>query len=654
MFDILESDIVVMQETKIQRKDLQDDMVLVPGWDVFFSLPKHKKGSVHSDAPAVSIDGLLIIAGYSGVAIYTRNASCAPIRAEEGITGVLCPPKSTTNFRDLPSDQQIGGYPRPGQLSGIVEDTALDSEGRCVILEFPAFVLLGVYCPANRDESRVEFRTSFFEALDVRIRNLVAEGKEVILTGDLNVIRSEVDSTNVMENLRKENMTIDEWISLPTRRIFNQLIFEGNIVGDRDEGRQTPVLWDLCRCFHPSRLGMNTCWDTKKNTRPANNGSRIDYILCSNGIRDWFTSANIQEGLMGSDHCPVFATIAGTIARNGSQVSLNDVMNPAGMFKNGTRVRELAQKDILPLSAKLIPEFDRRQSIRDMFSRKVTSAERSTTPHNSGSSSFPAEDAIQASDNDASSQVTVNTNTLTDKPAALPRSQPRKRSPDPIDCVPRQLKRSKSGADPVGSRQKISAGQTTLKGFFKPVGSALPSTAVLADPEAQSSVAHLPATKNPPSTKRSSDKLTSKEFVPPISEQPVHDSFIGTAPKSPDRVFDPIQAKESWSKLLGKRVVPRCEHDEPCISLVTKKPGVNRGRSYCRRIGTVCRSCLAFSVSLRSSDSGPMLTCTYTGRSFYICPRPLGPSGEKETGSEWRCGTFIWSSDWNGTSSSQS
>jgi AP endonuclease-2 len=44
MFDILEADIVVMQETKIQRKDLRDDMVLVPGWDCYFSLPKHKKG----------------------------------------------------------------------------------------------------------------------------------------------------------------------------------------------------------------------------------------------------------------------------------------------------------------------------------------------------------------------------------------------------------------------------------------------------------------------------------------------------------------------------------------------------------------------------------------------------------------------------------
>lgn len=46
MFDILEADIVVMQELKIQRKDLTDDMVLVPGWDCYFSLPKHKKGDI--------------------------------------------------------------------------------------------------------------------------------------------------------------------------------------------------------------------------------------------------------------------------------------------------------------------------------------------------------------------------------------------------------------------------------------------------------------------------------------------------------------------------------------------------------------------------------------------------------------------------------
>ncbi|KOS22326.1 DNA-(apurinic or apyrimidinic site) lyase 2 [Escovopsis weberi] len=354
MFEILEADIVVMQETKIQRKDLTDDMVLVPGWDAYFSLPRHKKG-------------------YSGVAIYTKNATCAPIRAEEGVTGVLCPPKSATQFRNLPKDQQIGGYPRPGQLSGNVDELLLDSEGRCVILEFPGFVLLGVYSPAKRDDSRAEFRLSFLEALDVRIRNLIEEGKQVILTGDLNVARAEIDSTNIVEQLRKEGIALAEWKNVPARRLFNHLVFEGEVAGERDQGRERPVLWDLCRSHHPTREGMNTCWDTKRNTRPANNGSRIDYVLCSDGLKSWFTQADIQEGLMGSDHCPVYATLADTVTvgDDREQVPLSDLVNPAGMFQGGMRVRDWSPKDVLALSAKLIPEFDRRQSIRDMFSRRA-------------------------------------------------------------------------------------------------------------------------------------------------------------------------------------------------------------------------------------------------------------------------------------------
>ena len=48
MFDILEADIVIFQETKIQRKDLRDDMVLVEGWDNYWSLPRYKKGTGHT------------------------------------------------------------------------------------------------------------------------------------------------------------------------------------------------------------------------------------------------------------------------------------------------------------------------------------------------------------------------------------------------------------------------------------------------------------------------------------------------------------------------------------------------------------------------------------------------------------------------------
>ncbi|KAF6810265.1 AP endonuclease 2 [Colletotrichum sojae] len=626
MFDILEADIVVMQETKIQRKDLGDDMVLVPGWDVFFSLPKHKKG-------------------YSGVAIYTRNATCCPIRAEEGITGILPAPNSTTSFRDLPADQQIGGYPRAGQLTGEVDEATLDSEGRCVILEFLGFVIIGTYSPATRDSSRDDFRLGYLNALDARVRNLVAEGKQVILTGDLNVIRDELDTCNIKEHLRKEGMSVEDWMQMPSRRLFNQLVFDGQVSGERDEGRENPVLHDLTRIFHPKRQGMFTCWDTKRNTRPANNGSRIDYILCSSGIKDWFTGSNIQEGLMGSDHCPVFATIGDTVRVDGTETSVLALMNPSDMFQDGKRLREWSAKDLLPLSAKLIPEFDRRRSIRDMFMKKAAPKAApspvAATPEDQPMQDEKGEPApSQTTDEPSASQASTQSRTGGSAAAAASggnvvssqTNAPAKRQAEASASTKRTLKRTKT-SEPDSTKANGGLAQSTLMGFFKqkqqqpsapkPTGPAAADVKTAAsnysnsDPVAQSPVPgsdragpNRPASTVPEqgpagALAESLDSSFAGGSKPPASSLPP------SAAETSERVFDPIAAKESWSKFnLGKRVVPKCEHGEPCISFTTKKPGVN------------------------------------CGRSFYICARPLAQSGEKERGTEWRCGTFIWSSDW--------
>ena len=296
MFDILEADIVIFQETKIQRKDLSDEMVLIPGWDCYFSLPRHKKGGWPTCIPENQCS---LRIGYSGVVIYTRQSVCAPIRAEEGITGILCPPNSSSSFLNRPEDQQIGGYPTPAQLASSAVDAAtLDSEGRCVLLEFPAFVLLGVYSPANRDETRNDFRLGFLDVLDARIRNLVAMGKRVFVTGDLNISREELDAANAAASMRKQGLTGLEYVSTPARRLFNHLLEGGKVFGTRDNGRQYPILWDICRAFHPDRKGMFTCWEQKTNARPSNCGARIDYVLCSLAMKDWFSDSNIQEGLM--------------------------------------------------------------------------------------------------------------------------------------------------------------------------------------------------------------------------------------------------------------------------------------------------------------------------------------------------------------------
>jgi AP endonuclease 2 len=253
---------------------------------------------------------MLIEIGYSGVAVYTRQSVCAPIRAEEGILGVLCSPGSSIRYRDQPNDRAIGGYPSVGQLTDIGVDSAtIDAEGRCLVLEFPAFVLIGVYSPANSNGMRDDFRHGFIKALDARVRNLTAAGKRIVLTGDLNVSRDERDSAGVEDELKKYGITHEEYISAPNRRIFNQLVLGGKVVGERDGGREHPVLLDLCREFHPSREGMYTHWEQKINARPGNYGSRIDYVLSSTSMRNWFIESNIQEGLQVCNSMTLFVLL---------------------------------------------------------------------------------------------------------------------------------------------------------------------------------------------------------------------------------------------------------------------------------------------------------------------------------------------------------
>lgn len=199
----------------------------------------------------------------------------------------------------MPADEQVGGYPTPEQLeSSAVDPITLDSEGRCIVLEFPAFVLFGVYCPANRDESRDDFRIGFLRILDARLRNLINMGKRVVLMGDLNISATFLDSAHATEAVRKGTITEEEYVSSPSRVLFNNWVDGGPDVGDDDSDRTDPVLSDICRKFHPDRTGMYTCWEQRVNARPGNYGARIDYVLCSLDMGDWFIESNIQEGLM--------------------------------------------------------------------------------------------------------------------------------------------------------------------------------------------------------------------------------------------------------------------------------------------------------------------------------------------------------------------
>jgi AP endonuclease-2 len=597
MFDTLEADIVVMQELKIQKKDLTDDMVLVPGWDCYFSLPKHKKG-------------------YSGVGIYTRQTKCAPVRAEEGLLGVLCPPNSSIPYRDLPADSCIGGYPTDSQIVELgIDPSVLDAEGRCLVLEFPAFVLFGVYSPANSNGLRDDFRYGFICALDTRIRNLSKMGKRVVLTGDLNISREEIDTAKAEEVMRTEGISRDDYLNAPNRRVFNQLLEGGSVPGERDEGREEPVLWDICRAFHQSRRGMYTHWEQKINARPGNFGSRIDYVICSIEMKGWFSESNIQEGLMGSDHCPVYAVIKEKVELGAEECSILDIMNPPGMFKAGVRQRDFdPTKDLLPFSGKLLPEFNKRRSIKDMFTRKPSLSSSSALDYmvlqsNNGPQSKP-EGKLESTGPDGTHRPCNVRLSSTERPIRNIGKTPGKRSLDNFPSL-QSAKRHK----PVissSTTERLSKGQQSLKDYLlaKPgeLNSSIGSIGVVGRhgkvlPTYLANEDDIVLGSRPETLVNPCPDLDAE--APPTSD---HKRLGGEA-----GAFNVVDtAKESWTKLFSKKSAPRCDgHDEPCIALTTKKPGIN------------------------------------CGRQFWICPRPLGPSGSKEKGTEWRCGTFIWASDWN-------
>ena len=502
-----------------------------------------------------------------------------------------------------------------------VDPAALDAEGRCLILEFPAFVLFGVYSPANSNGLRDDFRYGFLDMLDTRIRNLTKMGKNVILTGDLNVSRDLIDTAKAEDNMKAEGMTHDEYLSTPNRRIFNQLLFNGKVAGERDAGREEPVLYDLCREFHPQREGMYTHWEQKINARPGNFGSRIDFVLCSIKIRDWFKDSNIQEGLMGSDHCPVYAVTKDKVLGMGNATQqgaeddehhILDIMNPPGMFKDGVRLREhSATKDILPLSGKLLTEFNKRQNIRDMFSKKPA------VPKPVNALSFPSTVATSAGAADISPtqgadkgpELAGATNALFPANSQIvhatsPLNSPEKRRASASASPNKSIKRSKSSTlAPNSNAAPLAKGQQSLKGFFQsrskvsgpnPTANTVPPSTSLTsanDDASPPSTSHIPSSDDRP------------EITPPPTSPPAASASQTTT--SPSLTCDPGAAqqasKEGWTKLFSRRPPPRCEgHAEPCMSLTTKKPGVNRGRQFwmCPRYVTISASIRAFSSML--------------------------------------------------------
>ncbi|CDK28966.1 unnamed protein product [Kuraishia capsulata CBS 1993] len=323
MLNHMNADIITFQELKLQPSDVDHSLAFLDNYRSFISVPKTKKG-------------------YSGVGVFVRSPTedddprtqrlLNVIRAEEGISGELNIPglKGALTYREagLSDDPaieglSIGGYPEstlPSREFGL----QIDSEGRSVILEFDNnLVVISVYCPANSGatEDGELFRISFLRCLFERARNLKALGKNVVIMGDINISRDVIDNDEFMrqgvrngilripaisdddgskfEKLNPEEVE-DFKTSTDARATLDEVLVE-------DTETKRKILYDVVRKLNGRKMKMYTCWNTLKNLRPQNMGSRIDLILATSGIHKAAISAGIWPHIMGSDHCPVYA-----------------------------------------------------------------------------------------------------------------------------------------------------------------------------------------------------------------------------------------------------------------------------------------------------------------------------------------------------------
>jgi exodeoxyribonuclease III len=164
---------------------------------------------------------------------------------------------------------------------------AFDMESRIVQAGIGNLVLASVYVPnGNKDYAA---KIEFVKRLIAWARELDAQGREIILCGDMNITRSEMD---VHPKERKPG-----------------------IIGQRPEERALldgllESLVDVGRKLQPDNADMFTWWAPWRNMRQRNIGWRLDYILASPSVAARATSCPVLAEVGTSDHAPVMMTTA--------------------------------------------------------------------------------------------------------------------------------------------------------------------------------------------------------------------------------------------------------------------------------------------------------------------------------------------------------
>ncbi|HXK60404.1 MAG TPA: exodeoxyribonuclease III [Acidobacteriota bacterium] len=162
-----------------------------------------------------------------------------------------------------------------------------DFENRIVTVDLGRLTLASVYVPNGGKDftAKMNFLREI-EQMAIAYRN---EGRLLVICGDLNVARTEMD---VHPKERKPN-AIGQ---LPEERaLLERIIENGGLV-------------DVGRALDPDNDRLFTWWPPWRNLRQRNIGWRLDYVLASEELAKKAISCPSFREIGTSDHAPVVAT----------------------------------------------------------------------------------------------------------------------------------------------------------------------------------------------------------------------------------------------------------------------------------------------------------------------------------------------------------
>ena len=161
-----------------------------------------------------------------------------------------------------------------------------DVETRIVQVALGNVVLASVYVPNGGKDYDAKIR--FLTALAAWAKRLHDAGRELILCGDINIARADID---VHPKERKAGVIGQR----PEERELFDALLGANLV-------------DVARALNPDDAAMFTWWPPWRNMRQRNIGWRIDYILASRAIAERASSCTVLADVGTSDHAPLMMT----------------------------------------------------------------------------------------------------------------------------------------------------------------------------------------------------------------------------------------------------------------------------------------------------------------------------------------------------------